>query len=206
MSIFSFFTNLFKSPEQRAQEMRQAVRQAVFSLKKWESTLEKKKDAIFALAVEARRMGENAQCQLAVKGLQMIMASQSRARGMRLHIEIVSTMNEIQHMSRGFTKLLSDLGTDISKTIGSTDFIRSQASLEKGIQNVDSTIEKLEFFMENAQEAIGGMADVQSPITDEAITRLIDAQISGGLPNPAGDEIEKRLKALGGFDGKGGIE
>lgn len=176
MSIFDAVANLFKSPERRRRENEAAVRMAIASLNRWDRTLEKKKDTIYRLAKEARSRAEDRQYQLAMRGVQMILQGQSRARAMRLSLEMYSTMYDMQNMSADFARLMGRLGADIVNALKRADFMRNIEDIQTGIQSVEDTMSQLEFMLESVDESFATMNGSAIADGEEALGRLMDAQ------------------------------
>lgn len=185
-----FLKNLFKSKEERAMELKYALRSANLSFTRWENALEKRKEHFFELAKKARAASNEANYKHVLKGIHLVNIAQNRARSIVIQMEIYSTMCEIGHMSSSFVSLLGKTGKDIQRVIGSQDFLGNYASFEKSIDSMGSSFENLEVFLNKAMNSMEDGIDAIDSISDEEITRMIDAEISPKVSEAENDDIE----------------
>lgn len=204
--IARFFRKLFKSGAQRRDEAQAALRFSLNALTRWEKTLDRRLKSLYPLAKKALEFGEMNQYKLALGGISLILKGQSRARAMRLRIEIASTMYEMNALGGDFSKLLGKLGRVITGTIGDVDFMNNQKKFEEGLRVVEGTMDKLDYTLNQSQCAMETMSDMEiTPATDDALSKLIDAEIQSGLKGASDADIEARIKRLRmpGSDGDG---
>ena len=193
----SLLTNLFKSKEQRAQELKYALRSANLSFTRWDKALEKRKEKFYALAKQARASGSESNYNITLKGIHLTNIAQNRARNIVIQIELYSTMCEIGSMSTSFVSLLGKAGKEIQKVIANQDFMGSHQSFESSIRSLGKSFDNLEHFLNLAMDSMSDGIDQIDSVTDEEITRLIDAEISGKLPEGQNDDMEFIKKLAG---------
>ena len=200
----SVFFVLFKSKEQRAQEVKYALRTAKMNFSRWDSTLEKRKENFYKLAKQARATGSEANYSMSLKGIHLANLAQTRARNIVIQIELYSTMCEIGHMSTGFVSLLGKAGKNIQKAIANQDYMGSHQSFESSIRSLSKSFDSLELFLNNAMDSMNTGVDEIDSVTDEEITRMIDAEISGKLSEGQKDDMEFIKKLAGEWSEKSG--
>lgn len=185
-----FFRNLFKSKEERAQELKYALRSANLSFTRWDNALEKRRQHFIELAKKARESGSDANYKLTVKGIHLVNIAQNRARSIVIQMEVYSTMCEIGHMSNSFVSLLGKAGKDIQRVIGSQDFLGNFSSFEKSIHSMGSSFENLEVFLSKAMNSMEDGIDAIDTVSDEEITRMIDAELGAKEIAGADEDLE----------------
>lgn len=193
----AFLSNLFKSKEQRAQELKYALRSANLSFNRWDNALEKRKEKFYKLAKQARSTGIEANYNLTLKGIHLTNIAQNRARNIVIQIELYSTMCEIGSMSTSFVSLLGKTGKEIQKVIANQDFMGSLQSFETSIRSLGKSFDSLEHFLNLAMDSMNEGMDEIDAVSDEEITRLIDAEIAGRLPEGKNDDMEFIKKLAG---------
>lgn len=181
-----------KSKEEKALERRIALKRTIQQMKKFDKSLEHKKDQMIKHAQEAKKQGVKQQYNMAVSGLKMILAHQKRARAMQLQLEMTETMRDLTTMSSDFVKTLGAVGQEMGDLVAHTDFIKNQAAFEMGMAKVDAAMEQLEGFMEDTGDGFEEMTEDE--MTSE-VERLID--VTGAVAtDPVDDEIDRRLAEL----------
>lgn len=200
----NFLKRFFMSKEERAAEVRYALRSSTLSLTRFEKALEKRRERFIELGKKARTAGSNDNYKQVVKGIHLVNIAQNRARRMIIQLEIYSTMCDISSMSTSFVTLLGKVSRNIQRVISSPDFLGNITSFEKSIGSMGSSFENLELFLSKSMDAMEDGIDTIDSVSDEEITRMIDAEIAGKLPESSLDDIEFIKNFAKKYSGEGG--
>lgn len=180
---------LFKSKAEKEMEARLAVRQGINELKKCDKSLEKKKEELLKFAQDAKKEGITQQYNVAVSGLKMVLGYQKRCKAMMLQIQMTESMRDLTMMNSKFIKLMGDVGKEVSKVTGGTDFVKNQLAFQKGMLSAETAMDQLEGFLEDSGMAFESEAD--DDITVE-IEKMIDATGAAEMSD-IDMEIDRRL-------------
>ena len=115
-------------------EERLEIKRNIQSLKKYDKSLERKKDELIRIAQEAQKIGTQQQYQMAVNNLKVLLNYQKRSRSMLLQFQMAESMRDFSFVTNSSVKALGKLGKAMND-IGVTGMTVTQVmgcGIEKG--------------------------------------------------------------------------
>lgn len=180
---------LFKSKAEKEMEARLAVRQGINELKKFDRLLEKKKNEMLQHAQEAKKQGIAQQYNMAINGLKMIMTNQKRCNAMTLQLEMTESIRDLTTIGAKFSKLMGNVGIEVSKVAQTANFAQNQLAFEKGMLSAESAMSQLENFLEGAGMSFETQSEEE---LDAEIEKMVDAT-AAAKQDAIDEEIDRRL-------------
>jgi len=190
---------LFKTKQEKEIEEKMQVKKTLNQMQKHIDKLEQQKKIYIEAAKKAKKLGLNAQFNLAVTGLRMTMSQQKKAQEMQLNFEIVSQMKDMSSMTHEFLNGLSTISKTMIKLTDSKEFAKVQAQFEAAMNGVEMQQESMDVFLDTSATRYSDMSGDSSTVTDDEISSLIDEEL-GQDENEADDlmaQINAKLKKAG---------
>jgi hypothetical protein len=185
---------LFKSKKEKELEKKMVVKKAISTMNKQINDLEGKKKYYIEAAKKAKKLGLQAQANLAITGLKQTMVQQKRAQQMLLNFEIASQMKDVAEMTHGFLEGLSVLSKEMTRLTKSSDFERVQAEFELAMQGVETQSEQMDMYLTESQAQFSSQATSPDSVSEAEVNSLIDDQIAQDELSDA--DIDAELEKL----------
>ncbi len=185
---------LFKSKKEKELEKKMVVKKAISTMNKQINDLEGKKKYYIEAAKKAKKLGLQAQANLAITGLKQTMVQQKRAQQMLLNFEIASQMKDVAEMTHGFLEGLSVLSKEMTRLTKSSDFERVQAEFELAMQGVETQSEQMDMYLTESQAQFSSQATSPDSVSEAEVNNLIDDQIAQDELSDA--DIDAELEKL----------
>jgi ERCC4-related helicase len=164
---------MFKSKADKDLEKRMALKKTLNAMEKQIKKLEEQKIHFIEQGKRAHQKGLKQQLNLAISGLKMTLSQQKKVEAMLLNLQITSQIKDVTSMT---TEFLGQMGTVSKEMIKLTDdkqFKKISKDFEAAMQGVLAHGEKMEIFMETAEESFEDIAADPNDVNDKEVLALI---------------------------------
>lgn len=184
-------------------EKKMLIRRTINSMNKQIEKLEEQKKNFLNKAVEAKKKGLTAQCELAITGYRMTLQQQKRAEEMLLNFEITSQMKDMTVMTKEFLGGMSVLSKEMSRLSNDKEFLKVQQQFETAMNKAGEQAERMDLFMEMSTDSFSAAVSGAGKTDDSEIRSLVEqeAGLSDEFSDAAVDreieELRKKLSEIG---------
>ena len=184
-------------------EKKMLIRRTINSMNKQIEKLEEQKKNFLNKAVEAKKKGLDAQCELAITGYRMTLQQQKRAEEMLLNFEITSQMKDMTVMTKEFLGGMSVLSKEMSRLSNDKEFLKVQQQFETAMNKAGEQAERMDMFMEMSTDSFSAAVSGAGKMDDSEIRSLVEQE--AGLNDEFSDaavdreieELRKKLSDIG---------
>ena len=191
----------WKSKEERRIERDLQVRKGIVTLEKQAKGLESDLGDYKKLAVDAKRIGSKQQLATVKSAIKRTLAQLRMSREQLLAIKTAQKIKAQAETHSEFAKSMNAVSRAIADVFGSTDLVATQKNFEKAMVQADTMQQRMELFLDSANEVMSVSGDVDKLVSDEEVDRMIDDLATSaekeGLDKRISDGMDKVREELG---------
>lgn len=188
---------LFKSKEQRRIDRDIEIRKGISQVKRHVRGLEKNERDYLKKARRAKQLGSDQQLSFIKATLKKTAAQKRLMERQLLNIETALQIKNQAEAHGQFAKSINAISAAIAEMFGSTDLAKTQADFERAMAQAHSMEERMEIFLDLANESmLGEAASTEELVTDEEIDALIEAEVAQTEGKGIDKAISKGLKEI----------
>ncbi len=196
--LLTKIVRFFEDPAERTRKLRLKLnaQQSRFSLEV------KKQDRFLrdylGQAVEAKRTGDSTTLGPIKSSIVLTVAMRRRAQQMLHAVRLFATKVDQMESYQEFCSVLSDVSSWMGNTISSSDVVKAQENLQKGIQNAQSADELMRQILTAFENGIGDWAEAEtdsSGLKGGALDDMI-AKLAGEKDTATENHLEELLAKL----------
>ena len=191
------FEDLFKSKKKRRLEREAAVRQAVALHRRRVKELQKHEREYAAMAVRAKREGDNANYRRIVRLLAQTVNERRRVQSSLLSFEaLIQTHKRVEGFA-SFANGVRNAAKAISEVVEGLDMESVVAGMEKAVVEAQSLDEVMDGLLERMSDALFEAPEsaADGAVTPEEIDEMLDEEAKHS-EHSASDEIDRLLESV----------
>lgn len=181
-----------KSREERETERRMTIRRTMNEVERCRKSMEKKKEELTRVALQARAAGLNRELLTAKNGLIAILKYMQTLDAVRMRVQIAETMRDMGGAGMKAVRTMGDIGRELSRALESARFARSQAAFEAGGMEMEEMMARMEGLLESTSEMVAGLGENAGA---GMWARQADALIGGAMDAP-GIDVDREIDGL----------
>ena len=188
---------LFKSKEQRRIDRDIEIRKGISQIKRHIRNLEKSEKDYLKKARRAKQLSSEQQLSFLKATLKKTAAQKRLMERQLLNIETALQIKNQAEAHGQFAKSINAVSRSIAEMFGATDLAKTQADFAKAMAQAQSMEERMEIFLDIANETMLGEAtSTEELVSDEEIDALIESEVAQAEGEGIDKAISKGLKEI----------
>jgi hypothetical protein len=191
---------LFKSKDERRVEREMSIRRGIRSIEKSIAEQGKFAEQFIKQAQAAKRIGDEQQYLFIRNSLKKTASIKRVLERQLVAINSALIISKQAQASVQFADSMNIMATEVGKAFGELDLTRTQVQWERAVNQAQTMEERMTLFLDSMeQSAAQGVPAAASPVSDDEIDRMIEADVLAqeqaelGKLDALESEIEKEL-------------